>query len=212
MSSLAQLCLDPYYRTLEGFRTLVEKEWVAFGHRFNHRSNLDNSSQDGGFTPIFLQFLDIVHQLHNQFPMAFEFSQFYLRFLAYHHTSCRFRTFLLDSEFQQTQLGFTETEKKNSLGSRHQAGEGGSSEDEAGPGGVLCSLPGSHLGISVFEYIDWASSKSPVFHNSVFCPKLQQSVMKPFSHLSDLVLWEHYIRFVLLLGYSEIILGYSGRS
>ena len=212
MSSLAQLCLDPYYRTLEGFRTLVEKEWVAFGHRFNHRSNLDNSSQDGGFTPIFLQFLDIVHQLHNQFPMAFEFSQFYLRFLAYHHTSCRFRTFLLDSEFQQTQLGFTETEKKNSLGSQHQAGEGGSSEDEAGPGGVLCSLPGSHLGISVFEYIDWASSKSLVFHNSVFCPKLQQSVMKPFSHLSDLVLWEHYIRFVLLLGYSEIILGYSGRS
>ena len=195
VSSLAQLCLDPFYRTLEGFRTLVEKEWVCGGHRFNHRSNLDNSSQDSGFTPIFLQFLDIVHQLHNQFPMAFEFSQFYIRFLAYHHVSCRFRTFLLDSESKRLELGLTGEEKRGSLGGRASSRSdilGHSSDDEAG--GASSGRQASHLGLSVFDYIDRASSKSPVFHNTLYCPELQQAVLRPFSHISDLVLWDYYVK------------------
>lgn len=45
LSALSQLCLDPYYRTLDGFIVLVEKDWLSFGHMFNHRSGFLSSEK-----------------------------------------------------------------------------------------------------------------------------------------------------------------------
>ncbi|KAI9124633.1 hypothetical protein K1719_004555 [Acacia pycnantha] len=38
--SLANLLLDPYYRTFAGFQALVEKDWLAFGHPFSDRMGM----------------------------------------------------------------------------------------------------------------------------------------------------------------------------
>ena len=45
LSSLSQICLDPYYRTIEGFIVLVEKDWLSFGHMFKHRSGFLSSEK-----------------------------------------------------------------------------------------------------------------------------------------------------------------------
>ena len=45
LSSLSQLCLDPYYRTTDGFITLIEKDWLSFGHMFQYRSGFLSSDK-----------------------------------------------------------------------------------------------------------------------------------------------------------------------
>ncbi|XP_067937897.1 myotubularin-related protein 10-A-like isoform X2 [Watersipora subatra] len=79
VSSLVQIMLDPSSRTIKGFQALVQRCWVAAGHPFCERLNLISSpSMSKHITPVFLFFLDCVHQLMVQYPSAFEFSEIYL--------------------------------------------------------------------------------------------------------------------------------------
>ncbi|KAI3381945.1 hypothetical protein SNEBB_010910 [Seison nebaliae] len=95
ITSLAQIMLDGYYRTWEGFVRLIEKEWIAFGHRFSERCGTTNSSRR---SPIFVQWLDCVYQIMIQFPSAFEFQPTILLSLAINVYSEISGTFLFDSE------------------------------------------------------------------------------------------------------------------
>jgi len=96
--SLSQLLLDPYYRTLEGFQVLVEKEWLDFGHKMADRCGQGLGCADvNERSPIFLQWLDCVHQLLLQFPCHFEFNLTFLVKLAEHTYSNLFGTFLANS-------------------------------------------------------------------------------------------------------------------
>ncbi|CAB3383072.1 Hypothetical predicted protein [Cloeon dipterum] len=196
ISAVAQICLDPYYRTLEGFRVLIEKEWLAFGHKFAQRSTLTEESAESGFAPIFLQFLDIVHQIQRQFPLAFEFNEFYLRFLAYHYVSCRFRTFLFDSERERVMNGIAALDdKRGSLSSHYKGVDTGSDDDSFYPGGRLAgqSSCSPNLGQSVFDYIEKQHARSPIFYNFFFTPDTENPVLRPQSHLSNLDVWDYYL-------------------
>lgn len=51
LSAVAQLCLDPFYRTIRGFQILVEKDWLSFGHRFLDRCG-HLSSEKFFLTPV----------------------------------------------------------------------------------------------------------------------------------------------------------------
>lgn len=105
VAALAQLLLDPYFRTIEGFTTLIEKDFMSFGHPFHTRCSHGegrgenpSSSDDGQISPIFIQFLDAVYQIVNQYPEAFEFNTKYLLVLSENVYSCRFGTLLCDTE------------------------------------------------------------------------------------------------------------------
>ncbi|XP_068166252.1 myotubularin-related protein 3 isoform X2 [Antennarius striatus] len=96
--ALSKLLLDPYYRTIEGFQVLVENEWLDFGHKFADRCGHGENSEDlNERCPVFLQWLDCVHQLQRQFPCSFEFNEAFLVKLVQHTYSCLFGTFLCNS-------------------------------------------------------------------------------------------------------------------
>ncbi|XP_060699657.1 myotubularin-related protein 3 isoform X1 [Hemiscyllium ocellatum] len=96
--ALSKLLLDPYYRTIEGFQILVETEWLDFGHKFADRCGHGENSDDlNERCPVFLQWLDCVHQLQRQFPCSFEFNEAFLAKLVQHTYSCLFGTFLCNS-------------------------------------------------------------------------------------------------------------------
>jgi myotubularin-related protein 6/7/8 len=98
LSSLAQILIDPYYRTLDGFIVLFEKDWRHCGHKFRERSGQYNPQyHPRECSPVFIQYLDCVLQLMNQFPLSFEFNLKFLNFLSVAYQSYTYGTFLTNN-------------------------------------------------------------------------------------------------------------------
>ncbi|XP_074649739.1 phosphatidylinositol-3,5-bisphosphate 3-phosphatase MTMR6-like isoform X2 [Tubulanus polymorphus] len=106
--SVSSLILDPYYRTIQGFQILIEKEWLSFGHKFTDRCGLLETVDPKEVSPVFTQFLECVWQLKEQFPCAFQFNDRYLLTIHDHVYSCQFGTFIGNCEKDRLDLRLAE--------------------------------------------------------------------------------------------------------
>ena len=78
---------------------MIEKEWLSYGHQFALRNGIfSKEPSEDQRAPIFLQWLDCIHQLLIQFPNAFQFNLDLLLFIASHINSNLYGTFLFNSE------------------------------------------------------------------------------------------------------------------
>ncbi|CAF1377912.1 unnamed protein product [Rotaria sordida] len=103
ITALAEIMLDSYYRTIEGFQILVQREWIAFGHKFADRCGHGVGANDPNErSPVFLQWLDCIYQLFIQYPIAFEFNEMFLLKLAMHTYTCLYGTFLCNTDYERT--------------------------------------------------------------------------------------------------------------
>lgn len=105
--SLAAVMLDPYYRTIKGFQALIEKDWLAFGHKFSERCGYTQTDPKEK-SPVFTQFLDCTWQLMQQRSDAFEFNERFLLILHDHVQSCQYGTFVGNCEKDRVDLRLAE--------------------------------------------------------------------------------------------------------
>uniref|UniRef100_A0A5K4FFU9 Myotubularin-related protein 13 n=1 Tax=Schistosoma mansoni TaxID=6183 RepID=A0A5K4FFU9_SCHMA len=182
--SLVQIMLDPYYRTITGFWSLIDKEWLLFGHTFNHNSNQTLDTKSNQYSPIFLQFLDIVHQLLKQFPLSFEFNDYYIQFIAYHHISNRFYNFKYDTELERFTKWFPKL-IEYLINNLKYGTSILSNIDEN-----LLKLYNTH---SIWTFIQQQHYEWPIFYNFRYSSKLSEKVLRPTTHLAAFDLWKFYL-------------------
>ena len=85
-------------------QTVLEKEWLSFGHKFTDRCGFVAGVDPKELSPVFTQFLDCVWQMTQQFPTAFQFNERYLLALHDHALSCQFGTFVGNCEKDRVDL------------------------------------------------------------------------------------------------------------
>ncbi|KAL0591715.1 hypothetical protein ABG067_000857 [Albugo candida] len=107
LCALSQILLDGHYRTLRGFLEIVDKEWIRAGHKFHDRVGLGISASEEQ-SPVFLQFLDCVWQLWQQYPTWFEFSPRILVDMADAVFSGQYGTFLGNCDRERRNWNITE--------------------------------------------------------------------------------------------------------
>jgi len=77
LSSVAQILLEEEFRTRAGLESLIPSNWMSLGFPFSRSFTL--SGHAGlNCSPVFLAFLDCLHQFGLQIPSSLEFTEVYL--------------------------------------------------------------------------------------------------------------------------------------
>ncbi|ESO01140.1 hypothetical protein HELRODRAFT_175169 [Helobdella robusta] len=184
ISSLVQLMLDEECRTISGFQGVVKKEWIAMGFKFVSRSSSKYFSYSNNCqqSPIFVLFLDCVHQMLSLRPSSFQFNDNYL--LEVWSAVCcgYFRDFLFDSpkdsyysllkcqiDLSRNNLNGSRMHRKNNVGSSPAATLSRRGELDLGVDGTL--MRKSQLDFTVFKkQMKKSDNKLSVQSQSMFSP------------------------------------------
>ena len=81
VTALVQILIDPYYRTIHGLINLINKEWISSGYPFGFTlmsMNYTINEQSSVFRPTFVLFLDCIHNIISQYPLEFEYTDYFL--------------------------------------------------------------------------------------------------------------------------------------
>ncbi|KAM9767227.1 myotubularin-related protein 13 isoform 5-T5 [Dama dama] len=155
-------------------RALGDSEWFPQLHRILQLAVVVSEVLENGSSVLVCleEGWDITAQVHNQYPTEFEFNLYYLKFLAFHYVSNRFKTFLLDSDYERLEHGTLFDDK----GDKH-----------------------AKKGICIWECIDRMHKRSPIFFNYLYSP-VEIEALKPNVNVSSLKKWDYYIEETLSTG------------
>ena len=111
IASLAMILLSEDFRTRAGLETLIQAVWVSLGFKFSRSHTLSSSpsqltgkqSSQQHLSPVFLMFLDCLHQISRQFPAQLEFNTKYLVTVWDTALLPMFDTFIFDCEHSRYQ-------------------------------------------------------------------------------------------------------------
>lgn len=202
INSLTQIIIDPFYRTIEGFQILVEKEWIAYNYKFAIKNGTFGQNNTT-FIPIFMQFLDCVHQIMLQYPNAFEFNNYFLKFLAYHHISNRFSTFLLSSiqscqdennieiNQKESEMSFDMFSAKTSFDTSEFVEE---KEYTSFTEDIETNNIPNYTNESIWDYINRYHDKIPIFYNTQYIYGMN-SILLASSHIANIQVWDFYYEY-----------------
>lgn len=184
VSSLVQLLVEPHRRTIEGFESLISKEWIYLaGGQSNY------SLQDILFT----LFLDCTYQIYLQNTSEFEFTSEYL-------------TYLFDAQFvYHNNNGNTNNNNNNTNDNYHSQRTNGITKSKTTYDEEPASYKPSSISLVELNLKNGINNDAQLLEsgynifmfNPFYKPDKDLQTLKVYKHISNIKLWSSlYLRWM----------------